>query len=235
MSGGGWDRRCVDTADLYRLHRSAWRGCDGSVSEAVRRKTAMRALCSTNTAAATTPERLSQGRRPKPAQPLQPRPESRVGIRNHEVGRSLDPDPQDTGRSEWMFQQALGSARTVRNSNHANQRTTEDNRSGVAGSPATGSCQIRRDLREGWAAGHCTYGRHGPVRRLRSQQCRGHGPARESRHIGRPTAQVHHRDGLGAGGDLLARPGGHLAGGEHAGGNTDLLGIERLPKSEIHR
>jgi antitoxin MazE len=40
----------------------------------------------------------------------------------------------------------------------------------------------------------------------------GHGPARGSRHIGRPTAQAH-------------------PGGEHEGGNTDLLGIEQLPKA----
>jgi hypothetical protein len=82
--------------------------------------------------AATTPHRLSQGRRPQTPQPPHPRPESRVGIRNHEAGRSLSPDPQDTGRSEWMFQQALSSVRTVRNSKRANQRTTEGHRAGVA-------------------------------------------------------------------------------------------------------
>lgn len=129
-------------------------------------------------AGATTPERLSQGRRPQTPQPPHPRPESRVGIRNHEARRSLDPDPQDTGRSEWMFQQALSSGRTVDNSNRANQRTTKDHRAGVA-------------------------------------RVTGHGPARGSRHIGRPTAQA------------------HPWGAEHEGGNADLLSIERLPKGEI--
>ena len=82
--------------------------------------------------AATTTERLSQARRSQTPQPPQPRHESRVGIRNHEVGRSLGLDPQDTGRPEWMFQQVLSSVRTVRNGNSANQRTTEDRRTGAA-------------------------------------------------------------------------------------------------------
>ena len=90
----------------------------------------------------------------------------------------MDPDPQDTGRSEWMFQQALSSGRTVDNSNRANQRTTKDHRAAVA-------------------------------------RVTGHGPARGSRHIGRPTAQAHPGD-------------------EQEGGNADLLGIERLPKGEVH-
>jgi hypothetical protein len=83
-------------------------------------------------ATAITPERPSQGRRPQTPQPPHPRPESRVGLRNHEAGRSLGPDPQDTGRSHWVFQQVLESVRTVRNSSRANQRKTEDHRPGVA-------------------------------------------------------------------------------------------------------
>ena len=55
-------------------------------------------------ATATTPERLSRGHRPQTPQQPQPRPESRVGIRNHEAGRSFGPDPQDTGSAERMFQ-----------------------------------------------------------------------------------------------------------------------------------
>jgi antitoxin MazE len=62
------------------------------------------------------------------------------------VGLSLGPNPQDTRRADQVFQQVLSSIRTAPNSNHANQRTTNDHRAGVARvtgyGPARGSRQI---------------------------------------------------------------------------------------------